>query len=65
MALAKVKVYVPKGGKGEILTKAAGFPGQTCRNFTGPIIEALGGQVTEDTVTNDQVAEQVHVNEGQ
>lgn len=63
MALAKVKVYIPKGGNGQTFTKAAGFPGQTCRNVTGPIIQALGGEVTEDDNTSE-VVEQVQVLEG-
>jgi hypothetical protein len=56
---AKTRILIPLGGAGEIRTESRGFPDQTCRVFTGPIITALGGQVTSDEKTNEVVDEQV------
>jgi hypothetical protein len=61
MAKKYTDVLIPIGGRGEIRTMSVGFPGQECQAFSGPIIAALGGNVTSDEPTNEVVQEQAQV----
>lgn len=61
MAKKYMDVLVPIGGSGEIRTQSVGFPGQECQAFSGPVIAALGGNVTSDEPTNEVVHEEVQV----
>lgn len=51
--MKKTIVLIPLGGVGQTKTASSGFPGGDCRAVTGPIIAALGGQVTSDEAVED------------